>query len=115
MTARLVMAAVFDLANIDGYTWMWRADAACRGEDQEIFYPERGESTAPAKAICSICDVRAECLEFGLRFEKRGVWGGTSERERRRMRQRMGIRLIELTPVDDDGPDDIEDEEDEWQ
>ena len=114
----LAMSALFDLAGMEHDTWLWRADAACRNEDVELFFPERGVATTAAKEICAPCPVRAECLEHALRYEKNGIWGGTSQRERKRMRQRMGIRLIELTPVDDDeAPDDIDDEEedDEWQ
>lgn len=115
LASSLAMAALFDLAGIDADAWVWRQHAACRGEEQEIFYPERGESTAPAKAVCATCTVRADCLEFGLRHEKRGVWGGTSEWERRRMRNRMGIRLAALDDPTDEDLHDIEDEEDEWQ
>lgn len=58
----------------------------CSQTDPEVFFPEKGGSTAPAKRICGGCSVRAECLEFALaRDERFGVWGGTSERERRRI------------------------------
>jgi WhiB family redox-sensing transcriptional regulator len=68
----------------------WMDDAYCRGIDPELFYPERGESTAEAKAVCRGCAVRAQCLEYALTspLEKFGVWGGLSERERRRLRRR---------------------------
>ena len=66
--------------------------AACRGIDADLFHPDRGVSTAEAKAVCMSCAVRAECLEFALQnVEKFGVWGGTSERERRRLRRERGI------------------------
>lgn len=66
----------------------WRDLAACKGVDPELFFPERGDDTRPAKAICRGCDVRFECLEFALAgAEKFGVWGGLSERERRRIRR----------------------------
>ena len=66
----------------------WRALAACRGVDPELFFTERGESTGDAKAICRDCDVRADCLEYALaNKEKFGIWGGLSERERRKLRQ----------------------------
>ncbi len=61
---------------------------SCRGVDPEIFFPDRGESLAPAKAVCAECIVNDECLEFALaNGERFGVWGGTSERERRRIRR----------------------------
>ncbi len=61
---------------------------SCRGVDPDIFFPDRGESLSPAKAICAECIVRDECLEYALDNRERfGVWGGTSERERRRLRR----------------------------
>ena len=62
----------------------WRDGALCAQVDPEIFYVEKGGSTAAAKRTCRACDVRAECLEYALEHnEKWGVWGGMSERERR--------------------------------
>lgn len=69
----------------------WRARGNCRGIDPEIFYPDDDDATADAaKAICGGCSVRQACLEFALtQREKHGVWGGLTERERRRiLRQR---------------------------
>lgn len=112
----LALGALFDLAGMDHESWLWRLDAACRGEDPQIFFPDTANS-APAKEVCAPCPVRSECLDHALRYERIGIWAGTTERERRRMRQRMGIRLIELVP-DDDELQEIEDdnvEEDEWQ
>lgn len=66
----------------------WQARGNCAGLDPELFFPGRGESTAEAKAICAGCAVRAECLEHALaKPEKFGIWGGLSERERRRIRR----------------------------
>lgn len=67
----------------------WVTGAACRDLDTSFFYPERGASTRPQKAICASCDVRAECLEYALtNGEKFGIWGGLAERERRAIRRR---------------------------
>jgi WhiB family transcriptional regulator, redox-sensing transcriptional regulator len=70
----------------------WHAKAACRGLDASIFYPDpdADEEAIPAKAVCDECTVREACLEYALGFrEKDGVWGGCTERERRRIiRQR---------------------------
>ena len=68
----------------------WRKLGACRGLDASIFYPEDDEDAAVAKSVCSGCGVRAACLEHALASrEKAGVWGGATERERRRIiRQR---------------------------
>lgn len=73
----------------DGRDVSWMRRAACAntpGLVDSMFFPERGESTAEAKAICRQCPVRAECLEYGL-GEFWGIWGGTSEQERRRIRR----------------------------
>lgn len=66
----------------------WKSQANCRGLDPNLFYPERGASTREAKAVCRGCVVREQCLEYALADppEKYGVWGGTSERERRVLR-----------------------------
>ncbi len=73
-------------------TATWRKRAACRGIDVEVFYTmtEDEADAAPAKAICAECPVRQPCLEHALTHrEREGVWGGASERERRRiLRQR---------------------------
>ena len=68
----------------------WRDHAACRGIDPELFYPVSDEEADPAKEICDLCPVRSACLEWALSVRERdGVWGGATERERRRMiRQR---------------------------
>jgi WhiB family redox-sensing transcriptional regulator len=71
-------------------TMVWRQRAACRGVDPDIFYPVTDEEGDEAKAICDACTVREACLEWALtQRERDGVWGGATERERRRMiRQR---------------------------
>lgn len=68
----------------------WRQRAACRGVDPDIFYPASDEDADEAKGICAICPVREACLEYALvNRERDGVWGGATERERRRLvRQR---------------------------
>ena len=68
----------------------WRQRGACRGLDAEIFYPVVEEEAEQAKAICNTCAVRQPCLEYALTTRERdGVWGGATEKERRRMiRQR---------------------------
>jgi len=66
----------------------WQDYANCRGADADLFFPERGASTRKAKAICGECQVRAQCLDFAIEVgEKFGIWGGMSERERRRVRR----------------------------
>ena len=73
----------------DEYDWQERA--LCAQTDPEAFFPEKGGSTREAKRICTGCEVRAECLEYALAHDERfGIWGGLSERERRRLKRRAG-------------------------
>ena len=70
-------------------TLAWQADALCAQTDPEAFFPEKGGSTRDAKRICTTCDVRGECLEYALQNDERfGIWGGLSERERRKLKRR---------------------------
>lgn len=68
----------------------WRQRAACRGLDPDIFFPVSDEEAEEAKEVCAVCPVRHACLEHALAHrEREGVWGGATERERRRIvRQR---------------------------
>ena len=68
----------------------WRQRAACRGIDPNVFYPASDDEADEAKSICADCPVREACLEYALANRERdGVWGGATERERRRIvRQR---------------------------
>ncbi len=75
----------------------------CNGVPSAIMFPERGESFARAKSYCKVCPVRAECLEYALDNDiHHGVWGGTSERERQRLRKarRLAPPVIEEPEVD---------------
>ena len=66
----------------------WQERALCAQTDPEAFFPEKGGSTREAKRVCMSCDVRAECLEYALAKDERfGIWGGLSERERRRVKK----------------------------
>ena len=66
----------------------WRQDALCAQIDTDMFFPGKGESTADAKRTCMACPVRTQCLTEALaNGERYGVWGGKSERERRRLQQ----------------------------
>ena len=72
----------------------WQEQALCAQTDPEAFFPEKGGSTREAKKICTGCEVRAECLEFALANDERfGIWGGLSERERRRLRLQQRTHL----------------------
>lgn len=76
----------------------WQEFARCAGMDPNIFFPERGDHHAmeTAKAVCSECPVRSQCLESGI-GELQGVWGGTSRRERKQIRAQR--RLADGTPT----------------
>ncbi|GAA4745710.1 WhiB family transcriptional regulator [Gordonia alkaliphila] len=66
----------------------WQDRALCAQTDPEAFFPEKGGSTREAKRICHGCEVKAECLEYALGNDERfGIWGGLSERERRRLKR----------------------------
>jgi WhiB family redox-sensing transcriptional regulator len=66
----------------------WQDQANCLGVDPDLFFPERGASTREAKEVCRGCVVKNDCLEYALENgEKFGIWGGLSERERRRLRR----------------------------
>ena len=68
----------------------WMDEALCAQTDPESFYPEKGGSTREAKKTCERCLVRAECLDWALATDERfGIWGGLSERERRRLKKRV--------------------------
>jgi WhiB family transcriptional regulator, redox-sensing transcriptional regulator len=70
----------------------WQVQANCMGVDPDLFFPERGASTREAKEVCRGCVVREACLEYALdNGEKFGIWGGMSERERRRLRRARAI------------------------
>lgn len=69
----------------------WKEQALCAETDPEAFFPEKGGSTREAKKVCTGCDVKAQCLEYALANDERfGIWGGLSERERRRLKRQAG-------------------------
>jgi len=74
----------------DGNPLGWQTDALCAQTDPEAFFPEKGGSTREAKRICGRCEVKGECLEYALGHDERfGIWGGLSERERRKLKRRV--------------------------
>lgn len=78
-----------DIGSADENTLAWQTDALCSQTDPEAFFPEKGGSTRDAKRICTSCDVKSECLEYALQNDERfGIWGGLSERERRKLKRR---------------------------
>ncbi|MEU2288968.1 WhiB family transcriptional regulator [Streptomyces sp. NPDC013178] len=74
----------------------WRYEALCRYGDPDLFFPVGNSSRGPAllqieeaKAVCRRCPVRSQCLERAMEDGAEGVWGGTTEAERRAMRRRL--------------------------
>ncbi len=84
-------AQLLDVADADDGELTWQERALCAQTDPEAFFPEKGGSTREAKRVCVSCEVRAECLEYALAHDERfGIWGGLSERERRRLKKQAG-------------------------
>jgi WhiB family redox-sensing transcriptional regulator len=74
------------LSMVERSSTSWQQAARCRGIDPDVFHPQSDEEADEAKAICASCPVREPCLEYALVVrEKLGVWGGLTERERRRV------------------------------
>ncbi len=77
-----------DLLTVEDAELAWQERALCAQTDPEAFFPEKGGSTREAKKVCLGCDVRGDCLEYALAHDERfGIWGGLSERERRRLKK----------------------------
>ena len=86
MSEPLAMQFLF---NDDEGLLAWQERALCAQTDPEAFFPEKGGSTREAKKVCLNCEVRQECLEYALANDARfGIWGGLSERERRKLKKR---------------------------
>ena len=84
---QLVMLSTTSQDDEEVLTWQERS--LCAQTDPEAFFPEKGGSTREAKKVCVGCEVRSECLEYALAKDERfGIWGGLSERERRKLKKR---------------------------
>jgi WhiB family redox-sensing transcriptional regulator len=85
----------------------WRLNAACLGQDTEMFYPEPGTKGAvkqanDVKAFCNICTVKSECLEYALKNDEAfGVWGGLTPKERIKLlrTQTVTAKDVSITTV----------------
>ena len=87
-SSRSAVSEAFDVVPIDEQELGWQERALCAQTDPEAFFPEKGGSTRDAKKVCLSCDVRGDCLEYALGHDERfGIWGGLSERERRRLKK----------------------------
>ena len=82
----------------------WRSEAACQDTDPDLFFPVGTtgpalEQIATAKAVCQECPVQEACLEFALMTNQdSGIWGGTSEDERRQLRKQAQQRARQTNP-----------------
>ncbi|MCW2674277.1 MAG: WhiB family transcriptional regulator [Frankiales bacterium] len=86
-----LMRASGETDAVDEGLLAWQDQALCAQTDPEAFFPEKGGSTREAKRICIGCEVKQECLEYALMQDERfGIWGGLSERERRRLKRKVG-------------------------
>jgi WhiB family redox-sensing transcriptional regulator len=91
MTGLMAVGAGGALVPDDDGLLAWQDQALCAQTDPEAFFPEKGGSTREAKRICVGCEVKQECLEYALMQDERfGIWGGLSERERRRLKRKVG-------------------------
>lgn len=93
VVSRSLPASYEDIINlakeINDEELMWQEKALCAQTDPDTFFPEKGGSTRAAKRVCLTCDVRGECLEYAVNHDERfGIWGGLSERERRKLKKR---------------------------
>lgn len=84
----------------------WHDQAACRNSDPELWFPEQGDGTAPAKALCRACPVREQCLLAAITgpVAEYGIWGGFADHSRVLIgrRYRAGIPLADIIAEDDE-------------
>jgi WhiB family transcriptional regulator, redox-sensing transcriptional regulator len=74
------------------YPTAWMADGNCRNYPPAVFFPSDGVGVERARKICATCPVSAQCLEYAIEERiEHGVWGGCSERERRRIHKRRKV------------------------
>lgn len=70
----------------------WMDEALCKGVDPDVFFPvsakDEADEARHAKSICAQCPVREACLDYAITYDERGIWGGTTEGQRRRIRER---------------------------
>ena len=79
----------------------WQERGACRGIEVALFFPAVEHEAYEAKAICSMCPVRARCLEFALeQGERFGIWGGYTTLERKELlAERRAVELLVDDPL----------------
>lgn len=86
-------------SQIDKEDFDWFDEANCKGTDTDSFFIEKGEAYPPElKRTCSVCYVKRECLDFAVKYNTLGYWGGSSEMERRQMRVERKINGSAFKP-----------------
>lgn len=76
----------------DSMDLSWQESASCATAWPEAWFPATGEHAVEARAVCARCPVSVQCLEYALSFERiDGIWAGTTENQRRRMKQRGAV------------------------
>jgi hypothetical protein len=72
--------------------------ATCTRVDPDLFFPQRdnGTTTATARRLCAVCPLTEACRDYAMKHSVMGIWGGTTERERKAERARLGMQPIPL-------------------
>ena len=83
----------------------WTSRGACQLVPTEVFFPSRGQAVEPAKEVCGACPVLAECREYALGIaDLKGVWGGLTEVERKKLRRRRDTPPSEASRAEPSAP-----------
>lgn len=85
--ARLVGSVPVAVLLVDPDLLWVTPEALCAQTDPEAFFPEKGDSTQRAKRMCRGCPLISACLDYALTHPVYGVWGGTSQIDRSRLRR----------------------------
>lgn len=94
------MSAALPMADVP-FPAEWTARGACQFVPTEVFFPSRGQAVEPAKEVCGVCPVLAECREYALEIaDLKGVWGGLTEVERKQLRRRRDTQPKEAMPAE---------------
>jgi WhiB family redox-sensing transcriptional regulator len=65
----------------------WMSEALCLEIDSTLFFPDEPNAYTEGKKACELCTVKTQCLEYALKLDVVGIWGGTTETERRKMKK----------------------------
>jgi WhiB family transcriptional regulator, redox-sensing transcriptional regulator len=82
----------------------WKLLGNCVGKEPDIFFPDTAynrDEVKTAKDICAVCLVRAQCMDYALRHDEVGIWGGTTERERKKIKNRYVRHKVQEAMIED--------------